>query len=302
MKKFASTVILLGLWTIGAVHAAEFFCPSGDVTCLIAAINEANHNSQQNIINLEPGSYVLTAPDNEGPHVFEANGLPIIVGRMTIRGQGSYETTIERDRSFDPVFTGTLFRIFRIAPTGVLTLESLAVKRGFAGLAGGVIFNEGNLTIVETDISDGITLPGNEGGGGIWNGGTLAVRSSRIFNNDAGEVSGGGIANEGRASIEDSFIFLNDGADPFLGVGGGIYNTGELNLTRTNLVNNFAAAGGGGLANVGRANLNGVFIWLNRSSASEQQIDEDREVRFLEGQQPRKLIFPSFLNCNYFCN
>jgi hypothetical protein len=258
-----SFIPILGL--LESIHAAEFFCPAGNVTCLIAAINASNQNFQQNTINLEAGTYTLTTPDNEtdGP-----NGLPSITGRITIRGQGNSQTAIERDSSFDPVFTGPPFRIFRIAPTGTLTLESLAVRRGFARLAGGIIFNRGNLTIVESDISEGITLPGDNGGGAIWNVGTLVVRSSRIFDNSAGEVAGGGIANEGTASIEDSFVFLNDAGDPSIGFGGGIYNTGDLNVARTNLVNNVAGLGGG-LANFGRANLNRVFIWLNDAHDAE---------------------------------
>jgi hypothetical protein len=72
----------------------------------------------------------------------------------------------------------------------------------------------------------------------------------------------GGIFNDGTASIEDSFIFGNTAFDI---VGGGILNRGELNLTRTNLVNNRSESGGG-LANLGTANLNRVFIWLNRAT------------------------------------
>jgi hypothetical protein len=52
MKQFAVVLLFLPTFTAGAlevVHAAEFFCPSGDVTCLIAAITEANQNGQDNI-------------------------------------------------------------------------------------------------------------------------------------------------------------------------------------------------------------------------------------------------------------
>ena len=64
MKKFALTVTLLGLWAIKPVHAAEFFCSSGDVSCLIDAINSANGMPGEHIINLEPGSYTLQTIDN----------------------------------------------------------------------------------------------------------------------------------------------------------------------------------------------------------------------------------------------
>ena len=94
MKKFSLTVTLFALWGIGLAHAAEFFCASGDVTCLIAAINKANQNGKNNTINLEAGEYTLTTVDNvtEG-----ANGLPSITGTMTIQGPEGTGSTIERD-------------------------------------------------------------------------------------------------------------------------------------------------------------------------------------------------------------
>ena len=64
LQLVASIVLILG--TLEFVHAADFFCPSGDVTCLIATINSANGMPGEHIINLEPGSYTLQAVDN-GP-------------------------------------------------------------------------------------------------------------------------------------------------------------------------------------------------------------------------------------------
>ena len=266
MKKLASAIALLGLWAIGPVYAAEFFCSSGDVTCLIAAINTANQNGQENRINLQAGAYTLTTADNGVPP--DVNGLPLIIGKMTIRGQGSSLTTIEGEVAFpDPNFSP--FRIFKIEPTGVLTLESLALRKGnmVSGGGGGILFNLGDLTIFESDISEGFSFVVGPGGGGILNMGNIVIRSSRIFGNETA-APGAGIRNDGIALIEDSFIFSNVAGDHNVGSGGGIYNTGELNLTRTNLVNNVAHVSGGGLANFGRANLNGVFIWLNRGLTS----------------------------------
>ena len=59
MKKLAVVVVNIWLssllWT--PVHAAQFFCSSGDVTCLIKAINEANTHAGADTINLDPGTY-----------------------------------------------------------------------------------------------------------------------------------------------------------------------------------------------------------------------------------------------------
>jgi hypothetical protein len=91
MKKLAHAVLsifLPVLLTVGipqVTEAAEFFCFSGDVTCLIAAINNANGMPGAHVINLEPGSYTLQTIDN-GQSV-NANGLPVI--RSSIRIHGS---------------------------------------------------------------------------------------------------------------------------------------------------------------------------------------------------------------------
>ena len=63
-------------------YAAVFNVASGDVTGLIAAINAANSNGEENTINLEPGTYTLTAIDNGGR--LDSNGLPVITSAMTI--------------------------------------------------------------------------------------------------------------------------------------------------------------------------------------------------------------------------
>ena len=45
-------------------HSAVFNVSSGDVTGLIAAINAANANGEENTINLEAGLYILTSINN----------------------------------------------------------------------------------------------------------------------------------------------------------------------------------------------------------------------------------------------
>ena len=80
--------------TVHLVNAAEFFCVSGDVACLIASINTANNaKAEQHTIFLEPGTYTLTAVDNDtdGP-----NGLPWIKKTITIRPERSGRDRPER--------------------------------------------------------------------------------------------------------------------------------------------------------------------------------------------------------------
>src|SRR4030095_971773 len=90
---FGSLLIIASIGAGGPVHAAEFSC--GNVTCLIAKINEANTNADADTINLDPGTYTLTSIDTGvSPN---ANGLPIITSDITINGDDAVTTIIERD-------------------------------------------------------------------------------------------------------------------------------------------------------------------------------------------------------------
>src|SRR5262249_36286826 len=60
----AFVVSLFMLLSVIPAHSAVFNIPSADVTALIDAINMANANGEDNTINLEAGTYSLTAIDN----------------------------------------------------------------------------------------------------------------------------------------------------------------------------------------------------------------------------------------------
>lgn len=92
-KKFTFRTLLLLLLFVctqfvgsDSLWAGEFFCASGNVTCLIAAINEANGNGEENTINLAAGTYIVTAVNNTEDG---ANGLPSVTGNLAITGKGS---------------------------------------------------------------------------------------------------------------------------------------------------------------------------------------------------------------------
>jgi hypothetical protein len=97
------------LLTSHPAQAAVFPIPSGDVAALIAAMNTANGNGEEDTITLEAGTYTLTAVDNEtdGP-----NGLPSVTSPLTIRGGGADTTIIACEASAPP------FRILHVAAAG----------------------------------------------------------------------------------------------------------------------------------------------------------------------------------------
>src|SRR5438045_3054904 len=107
--------------------AATFNIPDGDVAGLIAAINTANTNNQDDTINLAAGTYTLTAVDTS-PGSDGLSGLPV-VGRdgtfdnfhhLTINGNAA---TLTRSTA-----VGTPeFRILKIANStgGICTINSV---------------------------------------------------------------------------------------------------------------------------------------------------------------------------------
>jgi hypothetical protein len=231
MRKYVLVALVPFLAT--AAYSADFSC--GNVVCLIAAINTANSNGQDNSIFLDEGVYTLTTVDNmtDGP-----NGLPSITGSMTIRGPENIGSTIERDPNVPSL------RIFQIASNGKLRLEWLGIRQGSlsdivqAGqppVGGGAILNRGSLTITNAAVYNNQVLVTN-GGGAIYNFGTLAISKSDLRDNTAEDSAGGAISSFGSLFIEDSNIFHND-AD----VGSALVVEGSGVLIRTSVYNNFSS-------------------------------------------------------------
>ena len=259
MTKHVLCALALFLFETGA-YSADFTCASGNTACLIAAIQTANANGQDNAIFLEAGAYEIVIHDNvtNGP-----NGLPSITGRMSIRGPDGIGSTIENPSDIDD------FRLFHIAPGGNLTLDWLALTRGRVGslpntppgFGGGAILNEGTLTINRNAIYNNTTSFRN--GGAIDNRGSLAISHSEIRNNHAERDGGGGIVSIGSLSIEDTFIVSNTSD-----FGGGIWlPSGQGVLLRTTIAgNNDFGFGGGGISNGGTLSIQNSTLRENSSS------------------------------------
>jgi hypothetical protein len=262
LQLVASMLLILG--TLEFVHAAEFFCSSGDVTCLIAKINSANGMPGQHTINLEPGSYTLQAVDNGG---FIGNGLPVISSSIRIQATAEdLPTVIERD------LNAPAFRIFEVAVGGELTLAGVTIQRGgdfpsvgFFGAA--AILNRGVTSLEDSTVRDSNT----DFNAAIHNFGTLRVIRSIIADNFGGH-QGGGILNVGRSDpsgnadgnviVENSTIAGNASAD-----GGGIFNYGSLVVKNSAIIFNSTdiAQPGGGILNMGSAEIVNTTIAKNRA-------------------------------------
>jgi hypothetical protein len=189
-------------------QSAVFNIPSGNVTALIAAINAANTNGEENTINLEPGTYTLTAIDN-GVIDSNSNGLPVITGMVNINGNDAPSTVIERDPA------APLFRIFSIASGGKLSVNGVTVRRGGGfrtQLAGG--FNNAGSLAVTRSIIEQIDCCDLGDATAIRNTGTLNLSQTLIRDNES--LHGATILNSGTMTIASSSITFNRGDNPII--------------------------------------------------------------------------------------
>jgi hypothetical protein len=232
----SAVAIVVILVVLGPVQAAMFRCPAGDVACLIAAIDTANGNGEDDMITLNAGTYTLTAVNNDTEGT---NGLPSITSTITITGAGAETTVIERSAS------APWFRLFHVGASGALTLDGLTVRNGRVDLIeGGAIHNRGALTVTHSTIADNIAASG--GGGGIVNAdGAVDIDHSTLSRNHA-EI-GGAILNFlfGTVNIIHSTITGNDAS-----AGGALANssTSPVTIAKSTIVGNTAFFRAGGIA------------------------------------------------------
>jgi predicted outer membrane repeat protein len=175
---------------------------------------------------------------------------------------------------------GGAFQDFYIDSDVTVTFTDLTISGGSAasGGAGGGIANFGNLTVIQSLITDNTATAG----GGIYNNGTLHVIDTTFSSNQAG--SGGALYNVGGLlNVQDS-IFSNNtasgtsassgGGGIFLSgsgsvavsgssflanagnKGGGIFVfNGSLTISAGTITGNTATTQGGGIENLGTLNL-----------------------------------------------
>ena len=210
-------------WLATSSGAATFTCDGGDVGCLVAAIHQANANGHTNTILLAAGTYSIRSVDNfvDGP-----TGLPVVTGRLTIRGASAEATIIERAAG------APKFRILDVSATGVVTVRQVTLRNG--DTTGNSLLNQ---------------LPGGPGAG-ILAAGTVVVVDSVVRDNNQDHPSpgpavqltdGGGIAG-GTVELTHSTVTHN-----FAETGGGVYigPGGGLTVTQSTIADNHARTGAG---------------------------------------------------------
>ncbi|MBS3026203.1 MAG: hypothetical protein HCA25_03660 [Dolichospermum sp. DET50] len=192
---------------------------------LIANSDIAN----QYIINLTGGTtYSLTAfslTDTKG-------GDLDILGNVTIQSTGTQPATI------DASGLTSADRVFEVS--NYLNLSNIVVKGGLTTEDGGGIYIRSNATalLFNTTVKNNSNSSYFSDGGGIFNGGVLALVNSTVADNKVvgSSTYGGGIYNSGQAILLGTTIKNNTGSS-----GGGIYSVGTLTISTSTIYNNIGA-------------------------------------------------------------
>ena len=181
--------------------------------------------------------------------------LPNLDSDIIIDGPGASTLTVQR--SF--AVSTPAFSVFTINVGKTVEINGLTIKNGNGGLdGGGGVYNGGTLFIIACAISNNNSL--NSHGGGINNAGTLIITDSTVANNST-PMFGGGIFNNINSATLTNCTIANNSS----GVGGGIMNfIGVLNVYNSTVANNIATQlGGGGINSAGALFLRSTIVAKN---------------------------------------
>jgi hypothetical protein len=227
-----ATFALAPLGASAAPSRTVTVCPSGPPLCDFATIPAALAAvSDGDTISVAPGIY--------------AGGFTIDKS-ISVVGFGAGSTTISGG---DPAAV-------------TISWGKTVQIRGFtiSGADQTGLINSGTLLLVDSTVSHNQDEPGYGGPGaaGIYNGGSLTMRSSTVDDNGPGRGGVGGILNDGWMILEDSSVVDNDSSV------GGILNHGSATLRRTVVARN-GEWSAGGIVNSGKLVLIKCSLFRNWS-------------------------------------
>ena len=227
-----------------------------------------------NAANALGGSNDIFFPQLQGTITLTGGELLITDNGLRIHGPGEKSLTISGNNAS---------RVFDIAGGSNVEMTGLTISNGAVytysnGGSGGGIYNGGTLAIYGSTITNNSAV-GSRGsggvGGGIFNVGNMVVDGDTFSGNSASGGSGGGIFNVGILSVSNS-TFTGNSATIFQvgaygqyvggGAGGGILNGGTLSVNSSIFSGN-SAFDGGGIANSGTLSSN-----LNIFSGNRAQV------------------------------
>lgn len=185
----------------------------------------------------EPGDYVVFELDGEDIELM----APIDVDKLVhLEGPGADELTIDAQGED---------RLFELGEDAELELSGVTLTGGEApeDEGGGAIYNEGTLTLVEVVVED--NRADGESGGAVYNDGTVRLERSTIRDNEG--RFGGAIRNYGHLVVDETTFVANDAS----ATGGAIYSgsrpagEGSLIVRNSTFESNWADNHGAGILN-----------------------------------------------------
>jgi hypothetical protein len=158
-------------------------------------------------------------------------------------------------------------RVFNFGSNVVGLLSGLAIRNGiatrtnlFEAAFGGGVLNKGNLTIIDSYVTNNFAHEfRGDAGGGIASSGSLTL-SNVIVSGNSAEDNGGGLSVEGNATIIGSKIYNNSAHQ---NAGGIWFSSGVMSIAKSSISDNAAQyAGGlaiwwGGVASISDSTING---------------------------------------------
>ena len=198
---------------------------------LRGAIIAANALAGADTIRLPAGLYALTIAGFDDAAL---SGDLDITSDLTLIGLGAGAT-------IDPSALSNERSLHVLAGAAVVSLRKLTLTGGKGIDGAGMRIETGAVTVRD------MTIDGNDAmsnfAGGIYNAGTLIVRTSEITNNNSDNGNGGGIYNEAGATL--LVVSSTISGNTAVVYGGGIYNAGATTISRSTVSNNTAENGGG---------------------------------------------------------
>ncbi|MEO2046738.1 MAG: choice-of-anchor Q domain-containing protein [Pirellulales bacterium] len=211
---------------------------------LRAAINQANLTAGPDAIVFDEAAFLFGGLFGENEIILQnseqVGGQLEITNPLQIFGPGPRRLTV-RAAPGQRIFN------VNVDETVPVTIGGLTITGGTAsGGRGGAIFNAGNLTIVESVVSDSFAT---DGGGGIFlSKGSLTVNRSLISGNTT-LGNGGGIYSGLDGEAPNTYIHnstLAGNSTGFYGYGGGLFNRqGKTSIYNSTITGNTAYYGGG---------------------------------------------------------
>jgi HYR domain/FIMAH domain len=174
-----------------------------------------------------------------------------ISGSMTLDGSGQNVT----------LDGGDSVRVLSVNSGVSLALKALTIAHGSGGLnGGGGLFNVGTVSISNSTFA----YNSGVGGGGLWNGNgsTMSISNSTFANNSTTSGrSGGGLFSDvsSTVTISNSTFAYNSA---YNGNGGGLSNAGTMSISNSTFADN-SATDGGGLFNFGTESISGSVVAAN---------------------------------------